>query len=102
MATPISWTGDDISSVNVAFIGHFAKDGCPKWLSLVQKIHDKPKETGKGYAVQDTIRVFRNDRLKREGEAYDSAYNESLVSEAATLTQPTHRRWVMKYPLNCT
>lgn len=37
MATPMSWTRDDISSVNVAYTGHFPTDGCPKRLHLVKK-----------------------------------------------------------------
>lgn len=79
MATPISWNRDDISSVDVAFTGHVSTDGCPKWLHFVQKINDKPKGIGKGYAVMDVIRVFRSDRFKTDGEDCDSAYNESLA-----------------------
>jgi len=78
MATPISWTRDVICSVNVAFTGHFFTDGCPKWLHFVQKINDKPKEIGKGHAVKDVMRGFRNGRFKR-GEECDSEYNESLA-----------------------
>ena len=46
---------------------------------VCSKINYKPKEIGKGYAVKDVIRVFRNDRFRTEGEECDSSYNESLT-----------------------
>jgi len=43
------------------------------------KINDKPKEIGKGYAVKDVMRWFRNGRFKTEEEECDSEYKESLA-----------------------